>query len=129
MSTTLWDRSILGASSPPPLSDDASSTEASRSEHTQLLASAEAQAITMGEVFAWVGLAVWGGALVAFMICDLARTYRHHHEVPSTPTGGEPGGMTSPGVDPRDRFDRDTPSTADHRSHRRGTGHPHGPGR
>lgn len=128
MSTTLWDRSVLGASSPPPLTDaDASSTEASRPEHTQLLASAEAQAITIGEVFAWVGLAVWGGALVAFMICDLARTYRHHHEVPSTPTGGEPGGMRSPGDDPRHRSD--TPSTAAHGSHRRETGRPHGPGR
>ncbi|MBC7275697.1 hypothetical protein [Nocardioides sp.] len=128
MSTTLWDRSVLGASSPPPLTDaEASSTEASRPEHTQLLASAEAQAITIGEVFAWVGLAVWGGALVAFMICDLARTYRHHHEAPSTPTGGEPGGMRSPGDDPRHRSD--TPSTAAHGSHRRETGRPHGPGR
>lgn len=112
MSTSLWDRPVLGAPSPRALTDaDPSNTEASRPEHTQLLVSAEAQAITMGEVFAWVGLAVWGGALVAFMICDLARTYRHHHEAPSTPRGGK------------------AHSPADHGSHHRDTGHQQGPGR
>ncbi|NYI77242.1 hypothetical protein [Nocardioides panzhihuensis] len=108
MTTTLWDRSVMGASSPQPLTDaDTNGTEPTRPEHAHLLASAESQAITMGELFAWVGLAVWGGALVAFMICDLARTYRHHHEVSSTSGAGEPGVTATPEDGRRDRFELD----------------------
>lgn len=92
MSTTLWDRSVLGTWSPPPSPEaKASGAEPARPEHVPLLASAEAQAITLGEIFAWVGLAVWGGALVAFVVYDLAQTYRHHHEVPHEAGHGEPG--------------------------------------
>ena len=61
-----------------------------RSEQAPLLASAEAQALTLGEVFAWAGLAVWGGALVVFVVYDVARTYqRHHHAAPRKPAEGE----------------------------------------
>jgi hypothetical protein len=90
--TTLWDRSVLGAWPPQPSPEtNSSGAEPARPEHAPLLASAEAQAITLGEIFAWVGLAVWGGALVAFVVYDLARTYRHHHEVPRAAGHGEPG--------------------------------------
>ncbi|MFE7224351.1 hypothetical protein ACFU7D_06175 [Nocardioides sp. NPDC057577] len=80
MSMTLWDRSVLGVwQSQPPPEPDTNGTEPTRPEHPSLLASAEAQAITLGEVFAWAGLAIWGGALVAFVVYDFARTYQHHH--------------------------------------------------
>lgn len=93
MSMTWWDRSMLGVwQAQPPLDADAHDADPSRPEHAPLLASAEAQAVTLGEVFAWVGLAIWGGALVAFVVYDIARTYQHHHPVfPHKPGHGEPG--------------------------------------
>ncbi|NGN94740.1 hypothetical protein G5C66_18600 [Nocardioides sp. KC13] len=53
--------------------------EPARRENAQLLISAEAQAGTLGEIVAWVGLAIWGGALVAFVLYDIAHSYRNHH--------------------------------------------------
>lgn len=80
MSTTLWDRTVLGEWSPQPSSDaEANGAEPARHEHTHLLISAETQAGALGEIVAWVGLAIWGGALVAFVVFDIAHSYRHHH--------------------------------------------------
>lgn len=91
MSTSLWDRSVLGVwHSQPPPDADANGAEPTRPERSPLLASAEAQAITVGEVFAWVGLAIWGGALVAFVVYDIARTYQHHHPVLHKPGRRQP---------------------------------------
>lgn len=83
MSMTLWDRSLLGVwhSQPPPDADANGAEPGAMHEQAPLLASAEAQAITVGEVFAWVGLAIWAGALVAFVVYDIAHTYQHHHPV------------------------------------------------
>lgn len=91
MSTTLWDRTVHGGWSPQPSPDtDANGPEPARHEHAHLLISAEAQAGTLGEIVAWVGLAIWGGALVAFVVYDIAHTYRHHHPVLHKP-GHQPG--------------------------------------
>jgi hypothetical protein len=65
--------------------------EPGRRENAPLLISAEAQAGTLGDIVAWVGLAIWGGALVAFVVFDIARTYQHHHAVSHRPRHRRPG--------------------------------------